>query len=333
MDILYPVVFASDNNGVEPLGVAMHSLICQASTTRYDIHVLSHDISAVNKQRLQRVIAAPGSRHQLRFVEIPESLLGDLPATSAWPVTAWARVFIPDLLPEIHGIALYLDIDILVCQDLGELFATSLHGKAAGAVLEHVSRPGSHFNARLDMPLDSPGYFNSGVLLIDVTQFRMRGLTQRILDYAVSQRQHLICPDQDALNGVLCRDVQPLHHKWNWHDGLTRQLLRHGQRSTRVRGAPLAVAVEAALRPGILHYQGANKPWRYNHRIEGPRYAAAMTASGFGRLPLEGRTPAKVLKRALYVPLFLLTWWHIRRLRQKLSILPASSEISTADAP
>lgn len=312
---VHSVIYASDERGVMPLGIAMHSLVKQAAgNTRYDVYVLSNGITAASRARLGRLTESPRNRHRIIFVDVPPTLLAGHLETEAWPVAAWARIFIPQLLPDVEGVVLYLDIDTLVCQDLHELLTTPLNGKAVGAVLEHLSHAGSHFNARLGIPESAPGYFNSGVLLMDLDRFRDQGLVQQILEYAATHRQQLFCPDQDALNGVLCNNLQPIHHKWNWHDGLTRLMLKRSRTSRLNRGAPIEHAVEAALRPGILHYQGANKPWRYNYRIERERYTQAIRESGFGEYPLPGRTMRLWIKAWLYKPVYWLTWQKLKRL-------------------
>lgn len=312
----YTVVYASDERGVNPLGVAIHSLLSNASeTTTYKVYVLSNGITQGSMGRLNGIAAGERSRHRIIFVDVSElAATCNLPVLERWPVTAWTRIFIPDLLPKDERLVLYCDIDTLVCRDLEELFTTPLRGKAIGGVLEHLSHKGSHFNERLGIPLDCPGYFNSGVLLLDLDVFRQQNLVEKILQYARDYGDRLSCPDQDALNGALCDNFQPIHHKWNWHDGLTRLILKRSGKSTMNRGATLEDSVESALRPGILHYQGQNKPWRYNHRIERKRYEDAMIESGFGEHPLPGKTPIKVFKYLTHVPIYWLTWKKIRKL-------------------
>lgn len=310
----FAVVFSSDNRGVEPLGVALYSLLSAAGAeTAYRVYVLSIGITPENQQRLAALAA--GSRHSVSFVDVTAALSGSaLPTTGRWPVATWARVFIPDLLPQERGVLLYCDIDLLICRDLTELFLTPLHGKAIGVVLEHVSHEGSHFNARLEIPLSCPGYFNAGVLLMDMAVFRQQKLVQRIMQYAVANREKLTCLDQDALNGALCDNLQRIHPRWNWHDGLTRHLLLRLPGSGPCRGSSLEDAVEAALRPGILHFQGPKKPWHYSYRMERGRYERAMQESGFGNYPLPGKTVGKWLKRMLYTPVYALTRLNIRLL-------------------
>lgn len=311
----YAVVLASDNRGILPLSVTVFSLLNTAETeTFYKIYVLSDGIDAENRASLERLAAPFDCR--LEFIEISGILEEhDFPYTDQWPIPAWGRIFIPELLKEENGNVLYLDIDVLVCQDLTELFETDLSGMAVGVVFENFSKPGSHFNERLDMPLSCTGYFNSGVLLMNVDVFREKGLVQAILDYAVSHRDRLTCPDQDALNGTLCELTVPLHPRWNWHDGLTRRILKNDPKEKYWRGVTPCQAVEAALNPGILHYQGVHKPWRYNWRYEGERYENAMREAGLLHGPLPGRTLMAVLKKHLYRPVYRMTAKKILKLK------------------
>ena len=308
------VVYSSNDRGCLQLGVAIHSLLTSARAgASYRIHVLSDGISAANRKRLEELVARAQAGHRLQFIEVAEILAEhDLPVNAAWPAVAWARIFIPEILHEEHRV-LYCDIDTLICRELTELESLDMQGMAVGVVLEEVSAAHSAFNARLSIPLECPGYFNSGVLLMDLDVFRRDRLVQKILDYAASLRQQLICPDQDALNGALCDRLIRLHARWNWHDGLTRSLLQPSASRLCLQGTGLQEQLEAALFPGILHYQGAHKPWRYNYRIEGRRYEAALHAAGLGESPLPGRTLGKVLKKLLYQPIHALTWHRIRR--------------------
>ncbi|MGH8494474.1 MAG: glycosyltransferase family 8 protein [Moraxellaceae bacterium] len=311
----FAVVFSSDDRGVQPLGVALFSLLDAAALgTVYKIFILSNGITEANQARLRGLAAGRNVRHSVIFVDVSElEVMRGLPSNARWPIATWARIFIPDLLPDEHGVVLYADIDLLFCRDLTELFHTPLEGKAIGVVLEHVSHEGSHFNERLAIPQTAPGYFNAGVMLMDLEIFRRQDLVRHILAYADANREKLTCLDQDALNGALAENLQRLHPKWNWHDGLTRQLLRRSLHSKSVRGSSLQQAVEAALHPGILHYQGPNKPWHYSYRLERKRYEAAMQASGFGIYPLPGRSFMKWLKRRVYAPIYWLTWLQILR--------------------
>lgn len=79
---------------------------------------------------------------RLEFIDVSGILEEhDFPHTEQWPVSAWGRVFIPELLKEERGNILYLDIDVLVCRDLTELFRTNMDGKAVGWCLRIFPDP------------------------------------------------------------------------------------------------------------------------------------------------------------------------------------------------
>ena len=183
----FAVVLASDNRGILPLSVTVFSLLSTAAPeTFYKIYILSDGIDGENRNSVER-LAAP-FECRLEFIDVSGILeKHDFPHTEQWPVPAWGRVFIPELLKEERGNILYLDIDVLVCRDLTELFRTDMSGNAVGVVFENFSRPGSHFNERLEMPLTCTGYFNSGVLLMNVDVFREKNLGILPLTWADGQ--------------------------------------------------------------------------------------------------------------------------------------------------
>lgn len=137
----FAVVLASDNRGILPLSVTVFSLLNTAGPeTFYKIYVLSDGIDGENRASVERLAAPFDCR--LEFIDVSGILEEhDFPHTEQWPVPAWGRVFIPELLKEERGNILYLDIDVLVCRDLTELFRTNMDGKAVGVVFENFSDP------------------------------------------------------------------------------------------------------------------------------------------------------------------------------------------------
>ncbi len=304
----YTVVYASDDRGVTQLGAAIYSLLANASNaTTYKVYLLSIGRFGAYVELLNGLEISKHWRHSITFIDV-----SDLAATcrltvkESWPVTAWTRVFIPNLLPEDERLVVYCDIDTLVCSDLKKAFETPLQGKATGVDFKHVSLKGSHFNVGLGMPQDCPGYFNSSVMLLDLDVFRKQDLTRKILQYVGEYSDILACPDQDALNGALCHGLRPMHSRWSWHGELTR-LSPKRSKSPMNRGATREDSVGPALRPGIRHYQGPNKPWRYNHRIERRRCEHAIIESGFGEYPLPVKTFIKQTKYFAHVPIYWMT--------------------------
>lgn len=317
----YTVAFASNERGVYPLCVAAWSVVENAAPeTSYDICILSDGITDESKEKLTSLITKAGPRHSIRFFDAEYIVKLDVGFSEHWPKATWARIFLADVLPDVDK-ALYLDIDTLVCTDLTPLFSIDMKDAALGVVLEYESHPGSKFNDRLDIPQSCLGYFNAGVLLMNLAAFRRDGLISKVMGFAEKYKSVLTCLDQDALNGALCDRLIQLHPRWNWHDGLTRRIIKSNPNDRLWHGNSPKTSVEAALWPGILHYQGTHKPWFYNHRIEGPRYEASLRRAGLiaPNSPLPGFNAGDWFKRLLYKPIYASTWKRIKRLAIKLN--------------
>lgn len=319
------VVFASNEKGVLPLSLALWSLLKKAAdTTVYDVYVLSDGITPESQQRLTDISTGIHPRHKLTFIDAEPVLNEKIEKKYAFylPRSAWSRIFIPDLIPHAKRV-LYVDIDILVCDDCTPLFEVDMQGAAIGAVYETASSKDCETNHRLDIPIEYPGYFNSGVLLMDLEVFRKDHLSERVMRFAAEYSDKLHAKDQDALNAALYQRVFRLHPRWNWHDGHTRRFLNANPNAQMWRSYEPREVVEASMYPGILHFIGFHKPWNYNHRIMRGRYEQAIRDSGLpGFLPIPGWNFKTWLTRILYAPMYALTWYKIKRLARKWNVTP-----------
>ena len=114
----------------------------------------------------------------------------------------------PYCFPKSTTKALYLDSDILVLDDLAELWRTDLQGRPlAAAVDSHSAVNAQRIGLQLDSSDASPGghYFNAGVLLVDLPKWRSEQISERALDYLTENPLSLMA-DQDALN-IACRGM------------------------------------------------------------------------------------------------------------------------------
>jgi len=82
-------------------------------------------------------------------------------------LSAYYRLFLPDLLPKSLRRIVYLDADLIVRRSIRELFMQPLGDCVIGAVSSPASMACQSDAARLGLPKDS-GCFNTGVLVIDL---------------------------------------------------------------------------------------------------------------------------------------------------------------------
>lgn len=321
----YTIAFSSNEKGVMPLSVAIYSLLSSAQeSTIYNIIVCSEGISQASRRSIEQLVKRRSERHSVCFLDM-ENVLDAHPYLATicryWPISIWSRIFLPELLPHLERI-LYLDIDMLVCDDCSSLFSVDMHGAAIGAVYESMADKDGNHNKKLGIPDLYQGYFNTGTLLINAPEFRRQCLTKKILRFAHEHAEELSYPDQDAMNAVLYDKVFRLHPRWNWNDIATRRVLGHGVHSAAlIRGASLKEVVGASVFPGIIHYCGSGKPWKYNYHITRKRYEAVLQQSGVTGYNLREGMSFKIFrKRLTHTLLDKLVWLKVKHLAKAFGI-------------
>lgn len=292
------VIFASDDRGFEPLQVAVYSLLASADASRpLTVSVLTgcRPLSPEHRGSLE----ALGGRFPFVRLEVIDcdGLLADRLASfnddAVWGRMAWARCLISDLFPEEHGNIVYLDIDTFVCRDLAELYDLDLGDNVLAAVPEERRETGTlHDPIWTNGLLDGRAeyYCNSGVLVMNVDAFRRETLLDRICTWYTGHRGQVIRPDQDTLNSLFWDRIVRLHPRFNHCDGWLERQLKEDPGAAFWRGNTPKEVLEAVSDPAVLHFWGPKKPWRWNHRPEGARYAKAMRELGVlhGELPGSG---------------------------------------------
>ena len=293
-----PVTFASNDAGVLMLGVALYSLLSSAeSGTHYVIYILDDEISPANRAKLHALQDTHDC--EVHFLPVHERLreLG-CKEHRDWPATMYARLFLPTLLPSEQRV-LYLDIDVLVMRDLGELLHARLGGALLGAVYEGLYTKFSAHWRRIGVP-EGYGYFNSGVLLMDLEAMRAEQTEAALQSYLSTHASLLMFPDQDVFNAVLYHRVLALHPRWNWNAHQTRFLLRKRKLIWGNMG-PLA-AQEAAGWPAIIHFPGKNKPiFKRSYGYYDALYCRIWQQSPWKDVPRSGKAGlGSAMKRCLY---------------------------------
>ena len=109
------------------------------------------------------------------------------------------RYLFADMLPETVTRLIYMDADIICKGDILPLWQLDLQGKVLAAARDYGE------NRSCDrIGLKNGRYFNSGVLLMDLTKWRQQKLTQKLFQWLEQVGgTKILWGDQDALNGVI----------------------------------------------------------------------------------------------------------------------------------
>lgn len=177
-----------------------------------------------------------------------------IPRHAHFPPEAAYPLLLPDLVPKTLDRILFLDADLLVLDDVAKLWEISLGDRVLGAVAD-AAIPLCR-SPRGVKKLDQWGiaedavYFNCGVMLIRLAGWREREVTRRAAVYLQNAGRQTDFLHQEALNAVLWDDWLPLESRWNLLASL----------AGRPYGQPES---DNWRTPGIVHFAGHFKPWRY----------------------------------------------------------------------
>ena len=170
----------------------------------------------------------------------------------SYPIFAFYRLFFVKLLPATLKKVIYLDVDIIVRQSLLPLWNINLGDHPIAAAPDWAV---DDFSERLDYPKEM-GYFNSGVLLINLDYWRTHNVLNDCIEYMKLHADSIIFANQDILNYIFRESKMILPVKYNLQTGLiwnrTKELYDAEEYKKKIQ--------EALQDCAIVHFS-AGKPW------------------------------------------------------------------------
>jgi lipopolysaccharide biosynthesis glycosyltransferase len=285
-----PIVLACDKRYAMPLATTLRSIVdADRSGDPLEFHVLADGLSERTRRRV--LDSLPRGSASIRWIEVDLEMFQEFSTISYISKITYARFLIPRIFPDTVSRVLYLDCDLLVLDDLRALWATDLEGNVLGAALDGLDTQLKNQTVRVPVPRVRD-YFNAGVLLIDLDQWRRAQIVETALDYLKR------CPgspysDQDALNVACDGRWKKLDSRWNY--------LAYNENLT-------VTELAGEHKPSIVHFTTWNKPWRPGV----PNANAALYDSFRGRT----RFPRNSMDRMEAT--LRIGWSHIKALRKAM---------------
>lgn len=257
-DKLVNIAFTIDNNyPVYTLLVIDSILKNNKSNSEYCFYIVEQDLTEKNKNLMKNYVEKKGQKIEFVKVDLEKIDNGVNYFTFSNRITpiAMARIMLPELLPEDVEKVIYLDSDILVIDDIANLYNQNLNNYPLGmAVNNYVPK---HYLVCPKTCKKKHFYANSGVILFDLKKCRQDKVSQKLLGYLNENKKHFnyenryeidakifLYPDQDLINVVMDGKIYPLEKKWN----------------NQVINRKSIISIEKS---GIIHYIGKVKPWYF----------------------------------------------------------------------
>ena len=218
-------------------------------------YIMQRDIPNGLRRSIEESVQKVRPEARVLWLDIPFDKLKDLKISHDYLSAAiYARLLVQWVIPPDVDKVLYLDSDVVVLEDLAELWDSDVEEKTVLAVQDRtgwVSSRGGLSNYReLGIPADSK-YFNSGVLLINLKKWRERNRSEQAFTYLNDYREIIQMEDQEALNAILFDDWGELDFRWNWQIAWKPFRLGHQQ----------APPVRESVQKSLVHFTTAEKPW------------------------------------------------------------------------
>lgn len=209
------IVFCADRVVLPGLHVAAYSLLenirFSPELARVDFFVFSDALTESDLALLRQTLEPLKKDFTLVLRRIDVSQLAGFPPLNS-SVAAYYRLLAAQVMDVDRF--LYLDADILCDIDVSELNRLAMGNSPAALVPEApLAEAVDRFAAEQLGNSPNEPYFNSGVILANVAEWRRQRISERAMEYIAAHRPPF--HDQSALNVVLYGKAMQLNERFN----------------------------------------------------------------------------------------------------------------------
>ena len=267
MGRVVPIFITITNDYAPYAAAAIHSLTHYTNPNRYYRVIILYDkMTFKNRVRL-RALATRNCAIQFHKMKYNVYMRAIVKYCASWTGSGdffssavyYYRHFIARLFLQYEK-AIYIDSDVILRTDIGELFDIDLGDNVIAAMVDPKVEVVPEFREYVENALGVPHkeYVNSGVLLMDLKKLRKCKFIATMIDIINEYNADLVAPDQDYLNVILKGKIMHLPAEWN------QQPMKDLPKDTK-----------------LLHYNLTEKPWYYDDVPQGELFWDNMKGTVF----------------------------------------------------
>ena len=240
-----PIFFTVDDNYINYMTITLRSIVdTSKKTNRYDIYVIHTGLSKESRKKVYK-ITNNKDNFFIHFYNITfkiQDIQLRLDVRDYYSIATYHRLFLPTLFPFINK-AIYIDSDIVVREDIANLYNTDIGNNLLGAVPDGSVQIYDEFKLYVKeiIGVEPEQYFNAGVLVMNFKGLRNFKFEKKAIDL-LSKVSFKVAQDQDVLNYLIKNKVHYIDPKWN--------VMPLGNRHPN---------------PSLVHYNLILKPWKHEN--------------------------------------------------------------------
>lgn len=259
------IALITDENYIIPTGTAIASILQSNMEELFHFYIITQKLSSASISLLKSFIEPFKIYVQLEIITINEADIADLPIRKGDHVSiaTYFRIYLPKLIPITENKLLFIDGDTICINSLSNFYNTNITNNSCAVVHDERNDENSIFT-RLNYKKEN-GYFNAGVMLINLDWWRKNNVMTKCLNYIATEPDACLWHDQDALNHVLNGTVLWVDFRYNYMQGFY-----FDKKDMCIDSKYYSEIDNARKSPCIIHFSSAYKPWHIecNHPLK-----------------------------------------------------------------
>lgn len=190
------------------------------SSEKVICYILNDEISLKNQKKINTIA---DDKMEIKWINsntvLPQGMKFPID-NSAFPFTAFLRLFAPYIIPNDVSKLIYLDVDMIIRKDISNLWKFDLEDYTLAAVVDvgevvSCAWGGIPNYQQLGIPADAK-YFNSGLMLINPQLWREQNIPEKVFKAMNDNINYVNYADQYGLNVVFAQNWKEIDPLWNW---------------------------------------------------------------------------------------------------------------------
>lgn len=243
----------ADERFALPFGVCLTSIFESNKENEIVVHILTKGFKEETIEKIKHTTEKYHKEEMVKLYNINDEIFDSYPVYENFPKSIYYRYLFAEILPIDIEKIIYLDCDTVVVSDLRSMWNTDIDGKLLGAVEDRNS---DDIIIRNRIEMWEGHYFNSGVLLMNLSYWRKHDCFTQIARFILNNPKVCIYPDQDALNVLFQDKIECLSFRYNFLISFIDPF-----ESYRLHKSKRQEIIDSFKNLVIIHFAAEKKPW------------------------------------------------------------------------